>query len=106
MKLEKSAKDKIKYLENEAVIEIQNKISIHSIKLTEKWGSAARYSTNSRMIGVGKQEAAQQARSDTNATKRQKTPKKSLEDLPNLPASKSSRDHWSRSEGDRYIMIS
>ena len=27
MKLEKSAKDKIKYLEKEAVIEIQNKIS-------------------------------------------------------------------------------
>ena len=37
MKLEKSAKEKIKYLENEAVIEIQNKISKHSIKLTEKF---------------------------------------------------------------------
>jgi len=37
MKLEKSAKDKIKYLEKEAVIEIQNKISEHSIKLTEKF---------------------------------------------------------------------
>ena len=37
MKLEKSAKEKIKYLESEAVIEIQNKISKHSIKLTEKF---------------------------------------------------------------------
>lgn len=37
MKLEKSAKEKIKYLEKEAVIEIQNKISKHSIKLTEKF---------------------------------------------------------------------
>ena len=37
MKLEKSAKEKIKYLENEAVIEIQNKISKHSMKLTEKF---------------------------------------------------------------------
>ena len=37
MKLEKSAKEKIKYLENETVIEIQNKISKHSIKLTEKF---------------------------------------------------------------------
>ena len=37
MKLEKSAKEKIKYLENEAVIEIQNKISEHSIILTEKF---------------------------------------------------------------------
>ena len=37
MKLEKSAKEKIKYLENEAVIEIQNKISKHSIKLAEKF---------------------------------------------------------------------
>merc|ERR1711991_448198 len=37
MKLEKSAKEKIKYLENEAVIEIKNKISRHSIKLTEKF---------------------------------------------------------------------
>ena len=37
MKLEKSAKEKIKYLENEAVIEIQNKISKHSIKMTEKF---------------------------------------------------------------------
>ena len=37
MKLEKSAKEKIKYIENEAVIEIQNKISKHSIKLTEKF---------------------------------------------------------------------
>ena len=37
MKLEKSAKEKIKYLENEAVIEIQNKISKHSIKVTEKF---------------------------------------------------------------------
>ena len=37
MKLEKSSKEKIKYLENEAVIEIQNKISKHSIKLTEKF---------------------------------------------------------------------
>ena len=37
MKLEKSAKEKLKYLENEAVIEIQNKISKHSIKLTEKF---------------------------------------------------------------------
>ena len=37
MKLEKSAKEKIKYLENEAVTEIQNKISKHSIKLTEKF---------------------------------------------------------------------
>lgn len=37
MKLEKSAKEKIKYLENEAVLEIQNKISKHSIKLTEKF---------------------------------------------------------------------
>ena len=37
MKLEKSAKDKIKYLEKEAVIEIQNKISEHSIELTEKF---------------------------------------------------------------------
>ena len=37
IKLEKSAKEKIKYLENEAVIEIQNKISKHSIKLTEKF---------------------------------------------------------------------
>ena len=37
MKLEKSAKEKIKYLENQAVIEIQNKISKHSIKLTEKF---------------------------------------------------------------------
>ena len=37
MKLEKSAKDKIKYLEKEAVIEIQNKISEHSIKLTERF---------------------------------------------------------------------
>ncbi len=37
MKLEKSAKEKIKYLENEAVIEIQNTISKHSIKLTEKF---------------------------------------------------------------------
>ena len=37
MKLEKSAEEKIKYLENEAVSEIQNKISKHSIKLTEKF---------------------------------------------------------------------
>ena len=37
MKLEKSAKEKISYLENEAVIEIQNKIIKHSIKLTEKF---------------------------------------------------------------------
>ena len=37
MKLEKSAKDKIKYLEKEALIEIQNKISKYSIKLTEKF---------------------------------------------------------------------
>jgi F-type H+-transporting ATPase subunit b len=37
MKLEKSAKDKIKYLEKEAIIEIQNKISEHSIKLTERF---------------------------------------------------------------------
>ena len=37
MKLEKSAKEKIKYLENEAVIEIQNKISKHSIKLTQRF---------------------------------------------------------------------
>ena len=37
MKLEKSAEEKIKYLENEAVTEIQNKISKHSIKLTEKF---------------------------------------------------------------------
>ena len=37
MKLEKSAKEKLKYLENEAVMEIQNKISKHSIKLTEKF---------------------------------------------------------------------
>ena len=37
MKLEKSAKEKIKYLENEAVKEIQNKISKHSIKLTKKF---------------------------------------------------------------------
>ena len=37
MKLEKSAKDKIKYIEKEAVIEIQNKISEHSIKLTERF---------------------------------------------------------------------
>ena len=37
MKLEKSAKEKIKYLENEAVTEIQNKITKHSIKLTEKF---------------------------------------------------------------------
>lgn len=37
MKLEKSAKEKIKYLENEAVIEIQNKITKHSMKLTEKF---------------------------------------------------------------------
>ena len=37
MKLEKSAKEKIKYIESEAVIEIQNKISKHSIKLTEKF---------------------------------------------------------------------
>ena len=36
-KLEKSAKEKIKYLENEAVIEMKNKISEHSIKLTEKF---------------------------------------------------------------------
>ena len=37
IKLEKSAKEKIKYLEKEAVIEIQNKISEQSIKLTEKF---------------------------------------------------------------------
>ena len=37
MKLEKSSKEKIKYIENEAVTEIQNKISEHSIKLTEKF---------------------------------------------------------------------
>ena len=37
MKLEESAKEKIKYLENEAVLEIQNKISRYSIKLTEKF---------------------------------------------------------------------
>ena len=37
IKLEKSAKEKIKYLENEAVIEMKNKISEHSIKLTEKF---------------------------------------------------------------------
>jgi F-type H+-transporting ATPase subunit b len=37
IKLEKSAKEKIKYLESEAVIEIQNKISKHSIELTEKF---------------------------------------------------------------------
>ena len=37
MKLEKSAKEKIKYLENEAVIEIQNKISEHTIKLTKEF---------------------------------------------------------------------
>ena len=37
IKLEKSAKEKIKYLENEAVIEIQNKISKHSIKLTQRF---------------------------------------------------------------------
>ena len=37
IKLEKSAKEKIKYIESEAVIEIQNKISKHSIKLTEKF---------------------------------------------------------------------
>ena len=37
VKLEKSAREKIKYLENEAVIQIQNKISEHSIKLTEKF---------------------------------------------------------------------
>ena len=37
MKLEKSAKEKIKYLENEAVTEIQNKISKYSIELTEKF---------------------------------------------------------------------
>ena len=34
MKLEKSAKEKLKYLENEAVLEIQNKISAQAIKLT------------------------------------------------------------------------
>ena len=37
MKLEKSAKEKIRYLENEAVIDIQNKISEHTIKLTEEF---------------------------------------------------------------------
>ena len=37
IKLEKSAKEKINYLEKEAVIEIQNKISKHSIKLAEKF---------------------------------------------------------------------
>ena len=37
MKLEKSAKEKIKYLENEAVIEIQNRISEHTIKLTKEF---------------------------------------------------------------------
>ena len=37
MKLEKSAKEKIKYLENEAVTEIQNKISEHTIKLTKEF---------------------------------------------------------------------
>ncbi len=37
MKLEKSAEEKIKYLENEAVLDIQNKISRYSIKLTEKF---------------------------------------------------------------------
>ena len=37
IKLEETAKEKIKYLENEAVTEIQNKISKYSIKLTEKF---------------------------------------------------------------------
>ena len=37
IKLEKSTKEKINYLEKEAVIEIQNKISKHSIKLAEKF---------------------------------------------------------------------
>ena len=37
MKLEKTAKEKIKYLENEAVLEIQNKISEHTIKLTKEF---------------------------------------------------------------------
>ena len=37
MKLEESAKEKIKYLENEAVLEIQNKISEHTIKLTKEF---------------------------------------------------------------------
>ena len=37
IKLEKSAKEKIQYTENEAIIEMQNKISKHSIQLTEKF---------------------------------------------------------------------
>ena len=37
MKLEKSATEKIKYLENEAVSEIKNKISEKSIKLTMRF---------------------------------------------------------------------
>ena len=37
MKLEKSAIEKMKYLENEAVLEVQNKISDFSIKLTERF---------------------------------------------------------------------
>ena len=37
MKLEKSATEKIKYLENEAVSEIKNKISEKSMKLTMKF---------------------------------------------------------------------
>ncbi len=37
IKLEKSAQDKIKYLENEAVLEVQNKVSDHAIKLTKKF---------------------------------------------------------------------
>ena len=37
IKLEKSAQEKIKYLENEAVIEIQNKISEHTMKLTKEF---------------------------------------------------------------------
>ena len=37
IKLEKSAMEKIKYLESQAVIEVQNKISEYSIKLTEKF---------------------------------------------------------------------
>tara|TARA_B100000941_G_C28262056_1_gene427078 strand:+ start:16 stop:534 length:519 start_codon:yes stop_codon:yes gene_type:complete len=37
IKLEKSAKEKIVYLENEAIVEIQNKISEHTIKLTKEF---------------------------------------------------------------------
>ena len=37
MKLEKAAIEKIKYIENEAILEVQNKISEHSLKLTEKF---------------------------------------------------------------------